>query len=346
MGLVSKIIGAVVLQVISTCLSVMVLGSILLKWFKVGNAIFSSKPRPTPPTILEDPKWGSHGYITLKKQAIKIHYVEKGDRGNPLMLCLHGFPEFWFSWRYQLAEFSSKYWVVAVDMRGYGDSDKPSQCSAYEIEHLVEDIKQMVLELGKEKCILMAHDWGGAIAWRVVNSHPDLFEHHISFNGPHPGAYMEHAKSSFKQMCMSWYMIFFRTPWVPEFWISNNDFEFFGPVFRGEKNNTEAFPNEVIDAYKYNYSKKGALTPPINYYRSIDFNRNDKISRTTVPTLIIWGTDDMALGKPMAAYALKWCESAQLKYIEGASHWVQQEEPDKVNSLVWEYLNDAAIAAK
>merc|ERR1719334_1160294 len=114
---------------------------------------------------------------------------------------------------------------------------------------------------------------------------------------------MKHAQSSFKQVAMSWYMIFFRTPWIPEFWIWNNDFEWFGPVLRGEKNNTEAFPDDIIEAYKYNFSKKGAITPPLNYYRAIDFTRNEKVPRTTVPTLIIWGTNDMALGKPMAAYA-------------------------------------------
>lgn len=340
---VKQIIRLIVLKLLSAAIALTVLAGLLFRRWRSGGNYFKIKPRPTPPSILNDKKWGTHRYMSLKKQGIRLHYVEKGNSDNPLIVCLHGFPECWFSWRHQLENLSDKYWVVAVDMRGYADSDKPSAKSAYDIALLVEDIREFILGLGQDKCVLMAHDWGGAIAWQLVLRYPELFHAHVSCNGPHPVAFMKAFRKSWKQLFMSWYMVFFQTPYIPELSLRVKDLEIFEKAFRGGQYK-EAYPDNVIEAYKYYYAQKGALTPPINYYRNIDFGRGtENIPKVTVPTLIIWGSKDAYLVKEMAILAGAECETSVVKYLDNATHWVQQDEPQQVNSIVREYLASKSL---
>lgn len=340
MGVIQKVVTFIILRTVSLCLSIPIILRLVYQRWKVGKSFFYVKPRPTPPPILSDKKWGTHSYVTLKSQGIKLHYVEAGDRNRPLILCVHGFPECWFSWRNQLQEFSSKYWVVAVDLRGYGSSDKPPGRSSYQVDNMIEDLRQLVGALGKEKCILMAHDWGAVLAWRLVIQYPDLFTGHISMNGPHPGVFGKHLRNSFKQIRMSWYIYFFQMPWIPELVFRAQDLAVLTQMYRGPKNDVDKYPDEVIEAYKYYFSQDGAWTPPINYYRNIDFaDDSTKIPKVKVPTLIVWGTEDMALDRRLADLAAEECVFARVKYVEGATHWVQQDNPKVVNKLVWEFLN-------
>nr|XP_053634009.1 epoxide hydrolase 4-like [Cherax quadricarinatus] len=340
MGTIGQFLISALIRLISLAISVVVLVGLLRRRWKVGKQFFYVKPRPTPPPILTDPQWGTHAYVDLKEQGIKLHYVEAGDRKNPLIVFVHGFPEFWFSWRHQLKHFSQKYWVVAVDMRGYGESDKPSSKSQYNTDLLIQDLRYFVLALGK-KCTLVAHDWGAVLAWQLVTLHPELFTAHISLNGPHPGAYQKYIRKSFTQLRMSWYICFFQTPWIPELMLRSHDLQSLEKMFRGTKKNVLAFPDDVIEAFKYYYSQKGAFTPPINYYRNIVIGDSRKlpVSKIRVPTLVIWGTDDLALSKPLAKLSSQECESGELKFVEGASHWVQQDSPDIVNTLIQQYLD-------
>ena len=137
---------------------------------------------------------------------MKLHCVEAGDRSKPLMLFVHGFPEFWFSWKKQLKHFSKDYWVVAFDLRGYGDSEKPKGASNYKIDYLVSDVVGLVKALGKERCILVGHDWGGVICWNVaaLSSSSSVVEKLVIMNAPHPGAFQDKLRSSWKQFLKSW----------------------------------------------------------------------------------------------------------------------------------------------
>ncbi|KAB7503736.1 Epoxide hydrolase 4, partial [Armadillidium nasatum] len=152
-------------------------------------------------------------YLLIKDRGVKLHYVEAGDTSMPLLLCLHGFPECWFSWRHQLKEFSSQFRVVAVDLRGYGDSDKTKRVSDYSFSETVEDIKSFIQELEPVdgKCSLMGHDWGGTLAWKFVEKYPHLIHRHISINSPHSDVMAQLLKSNFSQLKKFWcvYMIFF-----------------------------------------------------------------------------------------------------------------------------------------
>ena len=123
-----------------------------------------------------------HNFI--KTNGVNLHYVSQGS--GKLMLMLHGFPEFWYSWRHQIREFAADYRVVAVDLRGYNDSDKPKDIEAYAMSELIADVQGIISALGYENCILVAHDWGGAIAWNFAYAYPAMVEKLIVLNLPHP----------------------------------------------------------------------------------------------------------------------------------------------------------------
>jgi pimeloyl-ACP methyl ester carboxylesterase len=169
------------------------------------------------------------------------------------MIFLHGFPEFWYSWRKQLTVFSKTHWVVAVDMRGYGDSDKPSGVSSYTTEILSKDVHDMVRALGRDNCILVAHDWGGVVAWHVAMYYPEIVQKLVILNGPHPTAFTKLLRSSIRQMLKSWYVYVFQVPYLPELFFMVDDLEILRESFEGR------ISEEELEAYKYNWSKQGNL---------------------------------------------------------------------------------------
>ena len=129
----------------------------------------------------------THDFITTN--GIRLHYVTQGS--GPLMLFLHGFPEFWYSWRHQIPEFAKDYKVVAIDLRGYNDSDKPADSTAYSMPEFINDVQGVITGLGYERCVLVGHDWGGAIAWSFAYAHPEMVERLIVLNIPHPAKFAE-----------------------------------------------------------------------------------------------------------------------------------------------------------
>ncbi|KAL8619553.1 hypothetical protein ACOMHN_019609 [Nucella lapillus] len=324
---------------------------LLLKTFKLGpRTVFAHKTRNKPPACLQQPDLGTHGYAHLED--IRMHYVSNGAEDKPLMLLVHGFPEFWYSWRYQLREFKDQYRVVAVDLRGYGDSDKPSGIGNYTTPKLVNDLKQMVNALGYHKCVMAGHDWGGALAWAFADKFPDMISHLIILNCPNEQALNRHMEKSFQQFKMSWYIFFFQLPWLPELLLRFNDFAILSTMMRGKSGGvrSDCMTEEDMEAYKYTFSKNG-VTEPINFYRaalSLSSLSRDKPPKRfsesvnrgiTMPTLIIWGEEDMALEKALVSLSMEVCKGkVTVRYIQGASHWVQMDRPDLVNSYMREFL--------
>lgn len=300
--------------------------------------------RPVRPEVLDDPSLGTHHIARLK--AIKLHYVAKGNEDKPVLLCLHGFPEFWYSWRYQLKEFSDKYRVVALDMRGYSESDKPVGVTEYTMDKLVADVKAFIEHLGHKRVLLAAHDWGGAVAWGFAAQHPDMVEKLIVCNIPHLAALKQHLKKSTSQAKKSWYISFFQIPILPELFCRTNDLQFLVSAFTsksmGAKSGT--FSAEDIEAYKYTFQNFGDITGPINYYRALG-RYKPTMSRRQVqcPTLVVWGTGDGALEKDCVELSRKFVDGEYVvKFLEGTSHWVQQEEPEQVNNYIREFLEGPA----
>ena len=276
-----------------------------------------------------------HEYITTN--GVKLHYVTQGN--GALMLMLHGFPEFWYSWRHQIPAFAPDYQVVALDLRGYNDSDKPKAQSAYVMDEFIKDIEGVITGLGYDKCILVGHDWGGAIAWHFAYSRPQMVEKLIVLNIPHPAKMAEGLRTP-QQLLRSWYMFLFQLPEIPEALIQASDYQLIETMMTAGVVNKSSFTKADIEAYKNAVAKRGALTAMLNYYRNISQQRmlNTDWSILEVPTLMIWGESDVALGKELTNNTEAYVRNLQVKYIPNCSHWVQQEQPQLVNRYMREFL--------
>ena len=276
-----------------------------------------------------------HQYIT--SNGIQLHYVTQGD--GPLMLMLHGFPEFWYSWRHQIREFAKDYKVVALDLRGYNDSDKPSALSAYKMSELMLDVAGVIKGLGYESCTLVGHDWGGAIAWSFAYSYPELLERLIVLNIPHPAKFVEGLRTP-QQLLKSWYIFFFQIPWLPELLIQSGDYQFISDAFTKMAVNPSVFTPKDLEAYKDAAAKRGALTGMLNYYRNIfpSLGQGQNWEILKIRTLMIWGEQDTALGKELTYGTQEYVQDLTIRYIPDSSHWVQQEQPDLVNQYIREFL--------
>lgn len=277
----------------------------------------------------------THDFIT--PNGVKLHYVTQGE--GPLMLMLHGFPEFWYSWRKQIPEFAKDFKVVALDLRGYNDSDKPEGMSAYVMAEFIKDVEGVIRGLGYDRCTLVGHDWGGAIAWNFAYAHPEMLERLIVLNLPHPAKFAEGLRTP-QQLLRSWYIFLFQIPALPELLVQLDDYRILELAFKGMAINPMAFTSADVEAYKNALAKPGALTATINYYRNVW--QQGLTSRSwgilDVPTLMIWGEADMALGKELTYGTESYVPDLRIRYISNCSHWVQQEQPELVNQYIREFL--------
>ena len=229
---------------------------------------------------------------------------------------------------------------MALDLRGYNDSDKPSDPQAYVIQELSRDVEGVIKGLGYDRCVLVAHDWGGAIAWYFAYDHPEMLSQLIVMNIPHPAKFTE-GITTLPQLQRSWYMFFFQLPWLPELFFQANDYKAIASAFQEMAIDKSAFTQADLEAFKDAAAKRGALTAMINYYRQIFpglFLAQKSWSVLAVPTLMIWGENDTALGKELTYGTESYVMDFTLKYIPNCSHWVQQEKPHVVNEYMKEFL--------
>lgn len=277
-------------------------------------------------------------HSTIETNGIRLHYVTKGE--GPLMLFLHGFPEFWYSWRHQIEAFSQDYKVVAIDMRGYNKSDKPKDKSDYALSELIKDVEGVIRGLGYEKCVLVGHDWGGAVAWTFAYTYPQMLSQLIVLNLPHPAKFAEGLRTP-QQLLKSWYIGLFQIPVLPELLLSANNYASIRSVFKKQTINPDAFTEQDLDAMVTAAAQPGALTAMLNYYRNIS-GENALLNREwgvlQVPTLMIWGENDAALGKALTYGTEALVEDFRIRYIPQCSHWVQQEQPELVNQYMQAFL--------
>lgn len=290
----------------------------------------------TDPTTLPD-GW-HHGEARLSD--VRLHYVEAG-RG-PLVVLLHGFPEFWYAWRHQIAALAAAgYRVVAVDQRGYNTSAKPQGVTAYCLEHLIGDVHGLIQALGETAAIIVGHDWGGAIAWSFAMQHPEATRALIVLNGPHPRRMLEELRTA-AQLRRSWYMLFFQLPWLPEWLLRLGNFWGLARVMSRDPCQPGAFTADDIAAYRTALAQPGALTATINYYRALFrgplLQRLRAIRPIECPTLLIWGERDRYLGLSLTERMERWVPNLTVARIPGASHWVQTDAPERVNALMLGFL--------
>lgn len=271
---------------------------------------------------------------------IKLHFRKAGE-GSRLVLLLHGFPEFSYSWRHQLNALADEFTVVAPDMRGYNLSDKPSGVSKYKIGELVEDVAELVSFFGHEQCALIGHDWGAAVAWAVSQKKPEILWKLGCLQVPPPVVWKKNQTLS--QFFSSWYMFFFQVPGLPEWLLRRNDFT---GLVEGLANSTAkkgVFTPEDFEEYKKAWAQPGALESMINYYRanvlSRMFGSQPRWKKIDVPTLFIYGEKDHAV-LPQTVQGIGdmvGAEYTELRIPE-AGHWVQLEAREKVTNALRDFL--------
>jgi len=282
------------------------------------------------------PDW-QHREATVN--GVRLHYVEAGS--GPLVVLLHGFPEFWYSWRHQIPALAAAgFHVIAVDQRGYNESEKPPGVSSYRIEALTEDVAELIRHAGAKKATIVGHDWGGVVAWAMPVHHPDVVDRLVVLNGPHPGAFARELKT-FDQLRRSWYILFFQMPWLPELLLSALRFKSLDFMLRNEASDG-AFSAEDIALYKEALGQPGALRAAVNWYRAA-FRKGPRGAKRLarplgVKTLLIWGDQDRHLSRRLTTGLERWVPDLTVEHIAEATHWVQNDAPERVNWLITEFL--------
>jgi pimeloyl-ACP methyl ester carboxylesterase len=279
---------------------------------------------------------------------LRLHYAECGAENEPLVILLHGFPEFWYSWRHQLPVLGARYHVVAPDMRGYNLSDKPPRVSDYRIEELVGDVVGLIKSFGKSQAAIVAHDWGAGVAWAVARKHPEKVTKLAALQVPMPAAWSKNL--TFAQLRRSWYMFFFQLPWLPEWWARANNFARMEKMYRTTTVRPGVFTDEDIKAYKEAMKQPRALTSGINYYRANVlrslFRRgaetpSEADSRIRVPTLFIYGEQDMAIIPATVRNLDQFIDAPYRELrIPDSGHWVQNEAVAEVNDALIRFLDE------
>jgi epoxide hydrolase 4 len=270
---------------------------------------------------------------------VRLHYVEAGN--GPLVVLLHGFPEFWYCWRRQIPALAAAgYRVVAVDQRGYNESDKPEGVSSYRVDRLAADVAALVARIGCEKAHIVGHDWGGAVAWAVAVRHPEVVDKLVILNAPHPAAFFRELHHQ-DQLRRSWYVFFFQLPVLPEWFLRFGNYSFLDRALQTEPVHAVAFSPEDVRLYKQALSRPGALTAAINYYRAaLRYRREGQRSlrRITAPTLLLWGERDRYLGLALLEGLEPWVPDLRVRRIPDSSHWVQNDAPEQVNAALLAFL--------
>ncbi|KAM7028201.1 LOW QUALITY PROTEIN: epoxide hydrolase 3-like [Acridotheres tristis] len=314
------------------------------------RATFGWHRRDTAPPGLADGKFGEHRHLRLQGSGLQLHYVTRGPPDAPLMLLLHGFPQNWFCWRHLMQEFSPRFRVVALDLRGCGDSEKPPGRDSYRLELLLGDICDVIEALGTPagtpRCVLVGHDWGGVLAWEVASSHPQLVEKLVVMDAPQRGV-----------MAAAPFLLHFPVPAalaaraapvpgpvsppgvptaaedVPEQCPDGNP----GPGLAALGAGTRLVPVRPLPAR--------GLSPPLHYYRNLFRDTPVPREPPPPPTLLLWGSRDAFLDPRLGPAHLRWLRpSARLRLLPGASHWLPEERPRHLAKLIGEFLGGGAEA--
>ncbi|CAA9460301.1 MAG: Epoxide hydrolase [uncultured Rubrobacteraceae bacterium] len=272
---------------------------------------------------------------------VRLHYVEAGE--GPLVVLLHGFPQFHHMWRFQIPVLvDAGFRVVAPDMRGYNLSDKPDGIEHYRIETLARDVEQLIAERGEERATVIGHDWGAIVAWFVAMQHAKRVEKLAILNVPHPARFLYDGLSMPKQILKSFYVFFFQIPRLPEKLLSANDFAVLRAGFRRDAARHGAFSEEDVERYVEALARPGALTAAINYYRALfrgPSKTREKLRKIEAPTLVIWGEKDAFLSRELAEPGPLWVPNLRVERLPEASHWVAEDRPEEVNALLLSFLN-------
>lgn len=278
----------------------------------------------------------------------RLQYASAGEKGRPLILFVHGFPEFWYEWEAQLREFGGDHFAVAPDLRGFNLSDMPADVSAYKAKYIVDDLRLLAAHLGYDKFVLVAHDWGGAVAWNFAIALPQLLHKLIIVNAPHPYLFMQALANDPAQRAASAYMNWLRAPGSEQELAKDNYARLEGLLNGMGQSPTPWFTDEVRARYHACWSR--GLTGGVNYYRAsplhpreadagtLNLQLNPSDFRVRVPTRVIWGESDIALPKSLLNGLEDFVDDLKVERIPEGSHWVIHEQPQRINRLIRGFL--------
>jgi pimeloyl-ACP methyl ester carboxylesterase len=269
---------------------------------------------------------------------VRLHWVEAGE--GPLVVLLHGFPQFWWEWRWQIPALAAAgFRVVAPDMRGYNLSEKPARVASYRVQCLVDDVVGRGGSRGGETAHFGAHDWGGIVAWWMGMLAPERVHRLAILNAPHPRAFARELMTP-DQMMKSWYAAAFQVPIIPEAAFRRNDFALIERIFRADTVRPGAFSDQDIQLYREAAARPGAIKAMIHYYRAAARYGGPRTRKIALPTLLIWGDRDTALTVRLTHGLERWVPGIRVEHLPEASHWVAEEFPDRVNELLLGFLRE------
>ncbi len=279
---------------------------------------------------------------TITANGLSFEILECGE-GDRLALFLHGFPSHAICWRDQLpalAKLGFRAW--APNQRGYGRTTRPARVADYTVEILLNDIAAIIDASGARSTVLIAHDWGGLLAWFFAARRIRPLDGLIILNAPHP-ACAAVAYRHWKQMKKGWYIMAFQIPWIPDWLLRLNRAWLVGRLMIFAAGGRKLFSDETLAFYRRNASGKGAVTAMLNWYRGmmrggVPPELAGKFPTIETPTLVIWGDGDVALDFSCIEDVGKYSADVTLHRLPGVSHWVQEEVPDQVNALIEAFI--------
>lgn len=274
---------------------------------------------------------------------VRLHYVEQGK--GPLILFLHGFPEFWYSWKDLLTDFGRDHRAVALDMRGYNLSAKPEPLDSYRVPVIVEDVRALAVKLKAKKFVLVGHDWGGVIAWAFAAQHPEMLDRLVIINAPHPTVFARLLASDPAQQKASSYFNLFTSPQAEQV-LSANNFAMMQQAFGS------ALSEQDRKVYLAAWSRPGGLTGGLNFYRAAQLRSPagappgqtaqppaiQPLAPITTPTLVIWGEKDTALLTGNLEGLDQYVKPLAIQRVPDAGHWVVHEKPAQVIQYIRDFL--------
>jgi len=283
------------------------------------------------------------GARMIRANGIAFEVFEAGT-GDRLALLLHGFPEHAISWHKQIGTLVGLgYRVWAPNQRGYGRTTRPQRVADYRMSHLVADVAALIDASGARAVTLVGHDWGAAVAWFFAMRALRPLERLVILNVPHPALFLDVLGRSWRQKIRSWYVLAFQIPGLAERVLGADDGRALVRLLRQSACEPQCFSAEELETYRAQAAEPGALAAMLAWYRAgARGGMAEQLALgmppITVPTLVIWGEADVALGKETTYGTERYAPGVRIAYLPGVSHWVAQEAPRRVNELLTAFL--------
>ncbi len=276
----------------------------------------------------------------VEVNGVRLHCASAGPEHGPLVVLLHGFPEFWFAWRDYFAPLAERgFHMVTPDQRGYNLSSKPEGADAYRLDLAAADVFALASALGRQRFHVVGHDWGAAVVWTMAGLDPKRLTSATMIQAPHPALWLKAMREDPEQRMKSRYVQILRLPWLSEMGLKLGNFAGLARAFRSSTR-LDAFAAETLEVYRAAWRQPGALTGMLNWYRAlfVDEPATPAPHSLIPPTLVMWGDrDEFALPK-LADESATLCANARVRHLPQATHWIIHDAPDLVRDALLDHL--------